>query len=167
MKDADKLLFKLGMRIKPLSLASRPSALVVSLGMHLKMRRLYDAQQNAAAFDLSPRHESDEAEDGLVSQSKIDAVVGGIAAIQKTGAKVMIAMFPTKLGRSVEDEQNVQAVLAIGKATGVEVLEYQVEALTALLDFQDDVHLIPTAMSTFRFRNTIARDARALRRVGF
>ena len=163
MKDADKLLFKLGMRMKPLSLASRPSALIVSLGMHLKMRRLYDAQQNAPAFDLSPRYGSAEAEDGLVSQAKIDAVVGDIAAIQKTGAKVMIAIFPKQHGLSVEDRRLVRDVFRVAGRAGVRVIDYNGGLPEGVLDFQDEVHLVPTAMSTFRFRNTIARDARGER----
>ena len=75
-------------------------------------------------------------------------------------------MYLVKLDlRSVEDRRMVRDVFRVAERAGVRVIDYNGGLPEGVLDFQDEVHLVPTAMSTFRFRNTIARDALALRRV--
>lgn len=163
MKDTDTFLFRLGMKVKPLSLASRPSALIVSLIQHLKMRSMYEAQQNAAAFEVQVSRGEVEVGGGDVGggeDAKVDEVVKTIKGIQRTGAKVVIAVFPKKSGWDREDEKMVREVARVGELAGVTVVDYGVELRDEVLVFQDGVHFVPTAMSTFRFRNTIARDAR-------
>ena len=161
MKDADKMLFKIGMRIKPLSLSSRPSALVVSLLQHLKTRKLYDAQQNASTLDYKTSPRNAEIVDGIAMDENIRGVVRDICGIQKMGAQVMIAIFPKAREPSVADREILHDACRIADLAGVPVFDYQNGSLRGMLTFQDEVHLLPTAMSTFRFRNTIARDARA------
>jgi len=166
LNTTETLWYKTGRRFPCFAILSRPTALLVSTVQDARLNRMLKLQESAPPFDV--RCQTNLAPHLATSMhpsswDDIHLLVPAIHALQAQGVTVCIALYPQNVDLESWFPDIFPAIAEIARQTNCTVLDYYHHLDTAQLAFADKVHFVSADARTFRFRNTIARDARALR----
>jgi len=166
--NTEKPWFKVGRRMPCFALTSRPSSLLVSFIQHGLSHGKLQSQATAPSFDVSCQTNfaafASVAQFSPETTQTLADVVHAIRSLQASGVTVCIAIYPQTNDLTDENSEIFAAIAEVSRQTQCPVLDYYHLLGSAPLAFSDTHHFISMDARTFRFRNTLARDARTLRR---
>ncbi len=159
LNETKKWSFQMFRGSRHFSIAAMPSSLLLSALYYMTGAYTHTLHDKALLSDsvCQPRQVGDAERMTEDELRQCAALAEGIRELRARGYRVCLAFMPER--DSSRYDSIMPRILSFAREVDVPVLDYTQQPFAAQLEFTDSVHLSSRALSTTRFRNTVARDA--------